>query len=698
MFRKLTILSISLLMLTATIFAQTPVKIKLEVLGVSPRMVAKSTTDIYTDASTGLNNVGLGSLVYLKASINGKKFGTAVAYSITRRPSGSTAAIGTAKDVINDSTQVVTFTPDKLGAYEITIADGVYSTTVTLNSAKYLGYTNSVVNGVDTKVTCKTCHSTQVTEFEKTGHAVALKYPIDNYASFRSTCISCHTTGYNTKTTAVNDGFDDFTFTFPTVIATGNYDKLLKDFPDAMKRANVQCESCHGPASGHLGATTDFRIQANFDADVCASCHNSGTHHLLPEQWEASLHSGATSYPTGAGREGCVRCHTGSGFAQFTKGIPSTDPYYDVSYSPISCAGCHEPHKATNIYQLRKVDADLLIAGGKTMKVTTAQAGTGTLCMNCHQSRAEANAALAASISSRFGPHYSSQGDIFFGNNMLELGGQKLLSTNHKGYTKDGCVTCHMFGLATPTDTQGNVIKVGGHTFSVKTPDGKDNMPVCTQCHGGTFQSFADAKLFINGYGDWDGDKVVEGLQAEVWGMIRKIMDELAKLPGNTFSTEYGQYDAAGKFLPFPVPKSTWTKDQLSAYWNAITAHNDKSGGIHNPKYVVTGLLGAMKLLKLSTDIRQDDTSIPVTYELYQNYPNPFNPTTNIKFALPKSGNVKLVVYDITGKEVSTLVNNYLNAGQYTFEFNAKNLASGIYLYRIETDNFVKVNKMILMK
>ena len=251
MFRKLTILSISLLMLTATIFAQTPVKIKLEVLGVSPRMVAKSTTDIYTDASTGLNNVGLGSLVYLKASINGKKFGTAVAYSITRRPSGSTAAIGTAKDVINDSTQVVTFTPDKLGAYEITIADGVYSTTVTLNSAKYLGYTNSVVNGVDTKVTCKTCHSTQVTEFEKTGHAVALKYPIDNYASFRSTCISCHTTGYNTKTTAVNDGFDDFTFTFPTVIATGNYDKLLKDFPDAMKRANVQCEACHGPGGAH---------------------------------------------------------------------------------------------------------------------------------------------------------------------------------------------------------------------------------------------------------------------------------------------------------------------------------------------------------------------------------------------------------------------------------------------------------------
>jgi hypothetical protein len=695
MFRKLTILSISLVLLTATLFAQTPVKFTIEPFGVSPRDVAKSTTDIYTYPSTGLRNVGVGTLNYFKASLAGKKFGTAVTYTLTRKPSGSTATVGTAKDIINDSTQVVTFTPDKVGAYTLTVTDGQFTASVNFNAAKYLGYQNTIVNGVDTKVSCKTCHSSKVAEYEKTNHASmftramngtpGLSGPADHYSV---NCIGCHTTGFDKNPTAVNDGFDDLTFTYPTVLAAGTYDKLVTQFPDAMKRANIQCESCHGPASGHLGATTDERIDVTYDPAPCAYCHDSGTHHIFPEQWDSSMHAVAVD-ESGPGRELCVRCHTGSGFAQYTNGIPTTDPYFDVSYSPITCAGCHDPHSDENPKQLRKADASLLAADNKTLNVTTKEMGTGVLCINCHQSRAEANASVAAaSVTSRFGPHHGPQGDIFLANNMLELGGQKLMSTNHKLYTENGCVTCHMFGLANPADAQGNIIKVGGHSFRVKTPDGKDNMAVCAQCHGGTFASFADAKLFMNGYGDWDGDGVVEGLQDEVKGMIKAIMDKLAAtIPNVVINKENG----------FPTPATSWTKEQRSAYWNAITAYEDRSYGIHNPKYVVTALLGAMKSLGITTDIRQDE-EMPTTYALYQNYPNPFNPTTNIKFAIPKSGNVKLVVYDILGKEVSTLVNNYLNAGQYTFEFDGKNLASGIYLYRIEADNFVKVNKMILMK
>ena len=113
-----------------------------------------------------------------------------------------------------------------------------------------------------------------------------------------------------------------------------------------MKRANIQCESCHGPAGSHLGVTSDSRIQATYDADACAYCHDSGTRFIFPEQWDASIHAGATSYPTGAGRESCVRCHTAAGFRQYTAGTPTTDPYFDVSYSPITCSGCHNPHDA----------------------------------------------------------------------------------------------------------------------------------------------------------------------------------------------------------------------------------------------------------------------------------------------------------------------------------------------------------------
>ena len=93
-----------------------------------------------------------------------------------------------------------------------------------------------------------------------------------------------------------------------------------------------------------------------------------------------------------------------------------------------------------------------------------------------------------------------------------------------------------------------------------------------------------------------------------------------------------------------------------------------------------------------------EPNSQPTVYELYQNYPNPFNPTTKIKFDIPKSGFVSLKVYDITGREVSTLVNSELAAGRYEFEYNGGQFASGIYFFRINAGDFVKVQKMMLVK
>lgn len=89
---------------------------------------------------------------------------------------------------------------------------------------------------------------------------------------------------------------------------------------------------------------------------------------------------------------------------------------------------------------------------------------------------------------------------------------------------------------------------------------------------------------------------------------------------------------------------------------------------------------------------------IPNAYSLSQNYPNPFNPTTNINFSVPKSGHVKLIVTDILGKEVTTLVNEKLNAGTYRADFEGSMLSSGIYFYRIEAEGFNQTKKMILIK
>jgi hypothetical protein len=90
---------------------------------------------------------------------------------------------------------------------------------------------------------------------------------------------------------------------------------------------------------------------------------------------------------------------------------------------------------------------------------------------------------------------------------------------------------------------------------------------------------------------------------------------------------------------------------------------------------------------------------IPDKYSLEQNYPNPFNPSTVIEFSLPEDvSNVKLSVYDALGEKVAELVNTALTAGKYQYQWNAENVATGLYIYELRTDKFVSVKKMILMK
>lgn len=93
-----------------------------------------------------------------------------------------------------------------------------------------------------------------------------------------------------------------------------------------------------------------------------------------------------------------------------------------------------------------------------------------------------------------------------------------------------------------------------------------------------------------------------------------------------------------------------------------------------------------------------EPNSLPTVFEMYQNYPNPFNPTTNIKFDIPKAGFVSLKVYDVTGREVATLVNNVLEPSKYEVTWNGSQFASGVYFFRIVAGDFVKVQKMILTK
>jgi len=99
-----------------------------------------------------------------------------------------------------------------------------------------------------------------------------------------------------------------------------------------------------------------------------------------------------------------------------------------------------------------------------------------------------------------------------------------------------------------------------------------------------------------------------------------------------------------------------------------------------------------------STFINPISTEIPAKYSLSQNYPNPFNPMCNVQFSMYKAGNVRLVVYDVQGREVQTLVNEKLSAGTYEVKFDGSKLNSGVYFYKMMTGNFTETKKMLLVK
>ncbi|MBN2572378.1 MAG: T9SS type A sorting domain-containing protein [Ignavibacteriales bacterium] len=144
---------------------------------------------------------------------------------------------------------------------------------------------------------------------------------------------------------------------------------------------------------------------------------------------------------------------------------------------------------------------------------------------------------------------------------------------------------------------------------------------------------------------------------------------------------------------------STATPDQI--YESIINSANTTNlGSIPNNKWG-NGKLDIYAALNYYishfTDIESEKRQ-PLEFKLSQNYPNPFNPITKINYSIPARGQVKLVVYDILGQEVKTLVNEIKEAGFYSIDFNASSLASGIYIYKLTCNEKFEVKKMNLLK
>lgn len=160
-------------------------------------------------------------------------------------------------------------------------------------------------------------------------------------------------------------------------------------------------------------------------------------------------------------------------------------------------------------------------------------------------------------------------------------------------------------------------------------------------------------------------------------------------------------YLAAGTMTQMAVCKinsngsSGWTITMPGGYANAIDIGQD------NSIYVVGGTTtgGATGRIMQSVTGNFGNTGIvPLTSWLGNNYPNPFNPSTTIKFGLAKSGNIRLAVYDVAGREIDVLLDEFRNAGEYEQRFDGSRLASGIYFYNLSGDYVSETKKMILIK
>lgn len=156
------------------------------------------------------------------------------------------------------------------------------------------------------------------------------------------------------------------------------------------------------------------------------------------------------------------------------------------------------------------------------------------------------------------------------------------------------------------------------------------------------------------------------------------------------------QFGVLSRYIVFngiPYQFRGWTGAGMGSYTSQDSTGNDTAVTVtvRNPIVENARWTSPIGISSLGTEL-------PKEYKLYQNFPNPFNPQTNINFDIIKTGNVKIIIYDLLGREVQTLVNMELDAGRYNVDFDGSAFASGLYFYRITAGEFVDIKKMLIVK
>ena len=193
----------------------------------------------------------------------------------------------------------------------------------------------------------------------------------------------------------------------------------------------------------------------------------------------------------------------------------------------------------------------------------------------------------------------------------------------------------------------------------------------------------SDIRLYLRKSGI--GSLLVDHVGGSGDNFINTILDDSALIPLASGTAPFtGTFRPSNPLLPF----NGLTTDGVWKIAMTDTATGDTGA-----------LLGWCLQLTFTCPTGGIQTlEIPSTYMLYQNYPNPFNPVTKIKFGVPKNGYIKLTVYDELGKEVRVINEGYKIANTYEAVFDATNLPSGVYYYKLEADGFSDTKKMVIIK
>ncbi len=501
------------------------------------------------------------------------------------------------------------------------------------------------------------CHPREARGWARTAHATIFTRGLSgelprSSGRYGEECIACHTVGY--QPSARNDGFDDRAhrerWSFPARPSPRAWRDLPRELRD---RANVQCESCHGPGWFYVA----------YGDEVCAQCHDHPPRYQKVAQ--ARLNRMSVAERAVAGQPAgtvCAGCHVGREVLRSLRGHASTSRVdLELEREPrgVTCPVCHDPH-ATDCRRQLRLCGDVEIPGA------TFDAGQGALCVACHSG--EVNVVQGPLLRPflpgrpRRGSGHAQSGPLVErepdaaphapqfqlltgrGGRFLRLPTERAQRPTypHMG-VPDSCVGCHL-------DESTRRAPAGGHTFKLlAAPTAGPLAPLCTaraslaplraspatascaRCHGRLRSLDAPAR------GDYDGDGRVSGLVEEVehlLGLLRRELGQQLEAQGLRGASGAAAAavavaeerlvladaqcrplrDAKGGWLtlapepkgrrpvrPAPTGASPRTADRAAlqkAAFNLLFVLRDGSGGLHNPQYVVTLLQSTLEELE----------------------------------------------------------------------------------------------------